>query len=254
MVNLSNSVHQGNVFLALSTLVASVIRVTNYPPLAELAFIKSLALYQYSVVSVTVCQAYINGIYSRKNISLLCYTPVVFVLYLALFFMKGYPSSKAKILKHITLYCATERGYSLGSTVQLNDEDDDKAIAIFMVTYCGSIIGAVIMAYLIWRYFKVLIKRCYAKLHGYFIALCVFLHVAPKRFITIVGVPCATTLWIFNIIWELYDLQKLRDALRESVGSAYQDAEWGFGQITVMLLWLPILHGIFLECFGMMAS
>jgi hypothetical protein len=38
-----------------------------------------------------------------------------------------------------------------------------------------------------------------------------------------------------------------RNGLQRSLRSIYQDSEWGFGQITVVLLWGPFFNDDFLE-------
>lgn len=252
MANISKTVYQANMFLALSTYVASIIRITKVPPLAELSFIKVLGLYQFFIiVGAAMCQDYVLRTTTRKALSMYFYLIVGIILNFVVVFLNGDPSSKALILQQITSYCVTERDYPLSSgNNKPKTKEENKLLANSFAIIIGSSVALAIVVYLILKFFKAPIKRCLAKLKDYFTRFCTFLKTTPTRFCTILGVLLLTGYWLSTCVFLLWSMQTLRNDLQLSTGSAYQDAEWGFGQVTVMLLWLPLVHDIILECFG----
>jgi hypothetical protein len=97
-------------------------------------------------------------------------------------------------------------------------------------------------------------KWFWQKVKNAFTKFCTFLRTTPRRLLTIVVVPIATAFWLFGSISLLWLLQVERSDLQLSTGSAYQDAEWGFGQVTVVLLWLPLIPEIAIEGYGMSSN
>jgi hypothetical protein len=112
-VHLSSNVNQGNTFVSLAVMVASVIRSIQIPPLAELNFIKLLVWYQtFMVLAVWISQFAIFGLHRRVYI-LGIYYLTVNALAIVVASMNGFPSSKATALQQLTEYCVIERDYPL---------------------------------------------------------------------------------------------------------------------------------------------
>jgi hypothetical protein len=94
LANVAQSAHQGNIFVAVSVLVASVIRVNQIAPIAELDFIRYLAVYQFAIaLGATICLLATFGTSTRKTKLLLLYNIIISALFITVLAMNGFPRS-----------------------------------------------------------------------------------------------------------------------------------------------------------------
>lgn len=183
---------------------------------------------------------------------MLLYAIILFIFYLVLLFLNSYPSSKALILQQITEFCVIQRDYVLFpvDTIPISEKDATSE-AVFWAIYLGAIVALIILVTQVWIYCSGPITWFWQKVKNAFTNFCAFLRTTPRRLLTIVGTPIATAYWLSGIATYFWDLQNIRSKLQLSTGSTYQGAEWGFGQVTIVLLWLPSLLDIIFECYGM---
>jgi len=147
VVDLSSNVNQGNIFVSLAVLVASVIRCVRIPPPAELESIKLLARYQtLMALAVWISQFAIFGLHRRVYI-LGIYYLAVNVLAIVVAPVNGFPSSKATALQQIAEYCFIERDYPLPLFAINKDRGENRFTAIFLASCIGVIILFTVSTY-----------------------------------------------------------------------------------------------------------
>lgn len=249
IVNFLPTVYSGIMFLSLSVFVASIIRIKGVLPIAELDFIKSLAVYQYSVTLGTVVSQYYVFPDTAKRVGVLLYLGVISAFLIMVNFVKGLPSQKAKLLKQITDYCSTELDFPL-PLVDFESAENSLRHGIFVLSYSASLVGLSVVIWLLWKYFSAVLSRLGRFLWRKYVEFFSFLGVAPARFHVLLCGPLVILYWTSNCIALAVSLQDQRHDLQKSVGSSYQDSEWGFGQITAMLIWGPLLQDIILGALG----
>ncbi len=244
--NILPTVYSETIFLSLSVFVASIIRIKGVPPIAELDFIKLLAVYQYCItVGTVLSQSYVFP----KRVKVHLYSGLITAFMIIVQFMNRLPSQKAKLLKQITDYCSTELDFSL-PLVNFKSAENSLRYGIFVLSYSAGLVGLSVVIWLLWKYFSAVLSRLGRFLWRKYVEFCSFLGVAPARFHVLLCGPLFTVYWASSCIALAVSLQDQRHDLQKSVGSNYQDSEWGFGQITAMLIWGPLIQDIILGALG----
>lgn len=246
-LNLSRSMHRCTIFLALSVVIASVIRTQQVAPISELSFMKYLGLYQFMVsLGAAVSYITVSGWQGRESIAMIAYNVIIFIFLTATWSMAGFPSSEAQVLEQLTIYCHDYQDWPLPVENFAEDQSKSQFGAIFWSSY----IGGVLVAALVWIYFEEWRLRVKDKLVNGFSSLCEWFHVKPHRVVIVSGVITGAVYWGWTCSSAIIFLLNQREELQNVLGPAYADAEWGFGQVTAMLLWGPLIHDIVMETIG----
>ena len=174
------SVYRINVFVSLSVLIASVIRIAQVSPLAEVSFVYVLVMLQYFIVAGSVFSILVIKKFEwRGEWTSLTYAGITYVLWMVSLFQRAVLTSKATLLETLNDYCVTERDYPI---LDVNfDEPDSKFQLIFWLSYAGGIIVLLAGAFLIKRYFSDQATRLWKSIKHAFVVVCGWLHVRPKR-------------------------------------------------------------------------
>jgi hypothetical protein len=251
-INLSRSAQIANSLTTLSVLIASLIRIQQLPPVAELTFIKILSLYQW-LVSIGISASYwsVFGKSSVQYSLLRFYIIVVFGSYIAVVFTNGYSSFDVDILDSITWHCVADWHYP---APDLRASSDDNGIGNMTIASWPTYLLLAALSYLVLvfiiLYFEEWLEKVYNIFRYKVFALCKRLGADPKKLLSSLCIVFVTALWTFGTTWTLRDLQLQRQQLQLVSGNAYQDSQWGFGQVTAMFLWGPMCGDIFLITFG----
>ncbi len=245
-VPVARSLHQTNIIIAFSVLLASIIRLDQVRPVTEVDFIKDLALYECWTALICAFSYFpIHESSKTRNTVIGLYAAVTW--YLAVVISNsGYPSSYGEALQAITTYCIRQGDWPV-PTMNIVVPDEPKkqdsawpsGIWVLLVV-SAPILGAVGVATgFVLLGILVLIGMLLAKPY---LLLCRLLRVGPWRFVSVAGAVGLTAVSGFYIGLWLDSLLAHRQELRLASGSAYQDNEWGFGQITALLAWIPVVQ------------
>ena len=255
--NLAFSVFQANVFACLAVSIGCLVREVEISPLAEVSFINTLGVLEMMillgiVLSATACYDYT----SRYLIVMFIYGVPVFAFSMAVTLLRGYPSSQTKILEKITGFCIEERDYPFFS-MRDDDARTNRFLGIFMGSFYGGIFALIIIWMLIYKYCKPIanpIIKVYEAVTGFFLNLwkrfARLLHADPGRLFFGIAATFYGVVWAYSSIVLLISLQNQRISLQRVLGAAYEDSQWGFGQITAIILWAPLLHDLIMEIIG----
>jgi hypothetical protein len=220
LIPLARHHHQANIILGVSVMIlASIIRLAQVAPLAEVSFIDLLAAYELFITTASFATMFYifdqdeNGSGHLFFSSL--YAAFLFSGFVAAISMKKFPSSKSQVLKVITDYCIWEKDYPVPD-VSLEDSNSTFEI-IFWPTYFGVM---VVVCALLW-YFRSALARFATWLENQFKCLCRWLNLRPRRTVAILAIFGMGGYWSVSCTLFLLMLQKRREALRQAVGSAY---------------------------------
>jgi len=232
LAKISLSIAQGSIFVALSILIACVIRIRQEPPLAELTSISLLCVYQQFVSVGVVFGFRVLYPYDPRRVrSLLVCFLFVFIFFVASATMDRFPTPQGRILNLFRIVCEEDSrqlfswGY-LGSAVSLGK-------LVMMWCVASMILG------LAWF----LVKRAISWVARYFQT-------------TRLQITAIVVFLPFTVVWVSYSfvlglrLYNLRRETRSVAGDSYQDEEWGFGQVTILLLWGSVVNDIILAIAG----
>ncbi|KAF4419070.1 hypothetical protein FACUT_11600 [Fusarium acutatum] len=85
-------------------------------------------------------------------------------------------------------------------------------------------------------------------------AACRALYVGPRRLGAVLIVAGVTALSATLVRITFGAMLVQRQQLRAASGNAYQDNEWGFGQVAAVLTWIPMAQDTLLAVFGMLPN
>jgi hypothetical protein len=245
---LTLSVNQGSTFVALATLIASIIRIQQVPPLAELSFIKCLCQYQFFASFAFYIPLFVVIKFSRRRkLALAAYFMIIVFSYFTILFMKGFSTSQAQTLEELSAKCKTERAFprtrkSFDSNIRNNLN------VIVLPSLFASVVAAGFVRFLLNCYCPRVLRQTQSMV----LAVARFFRTTPSRLFVIISVSFVTITWFVMCSFFGYRLVKLRRQTKQSSGNAYQDEHWGFGQVTILLLWVPLVNDIFLDTIGIM--
>jgi hypothetical protein len=258
---LALSVNESNSFIALATNIASIFRIRQVPPLYELYFIKQLARYQCALVmgsSLPLLMSF--GIDKRKKVSIGIYLLVLLALFIAVQVISGFSTSEAGILEQITTDCMDRKGYQLPWDFKLDTGGDIRFFKRFNAIYWPillSLIGLMIpfQLFFLFKLYGLNWKRLQLDIKRYIQTNLAHFRLSTRhkkylRFAVVTIYPTLTILWIIFSVLLGRQLQMERNNMRNTSGSAYEDSQWGFGQVTVLLMWGPLFNDIVMEYIG----
>ena len=247
--SLAYSVAKTNIFVSLAISIASVIRLLQLPPVSESGFIGTIAILQFEVALGTVLSLITYRNWKNAGvIALGIYSAATYALYMTSLFKGGLPSSQSQILQNLTWFCVIDRDFPVPTIREQPPKERNDSL--YWGIYIASWVGSIIVAGLIKHYFGKPIKKAWQALKKAFFLACRFLHIKPRYHFFCALVMALTGLWATGIVYELYLIQVSRQQLKRASGDLYQDSQWGFGQVTAVLAWAPVLHDAVFESVG----
>ena len=221
-----------DIFVSSSVAIASVVRNSQITPLAESNFVNSLGLYQILILIGTTVSYWsvrrpgkmLIGVFGFYNL-------VVTVLSLSNALGAKVSSSQGKLLKDLTTDCVTEQDYPSAIT-DSRDDAENRDFLQLMGFIMAMIFLVGILERILFNIYKEKILAFITNLHSARIRqpiLCSF-------------VLLVSLFWIVSVAIILQQLEQSRQQIRKASGSLYQDSQWGFGQVTAVLTWAPVLQ------------
>lgn len=242
LAKISLNINQGSIFVALSTSVASIIRITQDPPLNELSFICYLNLYEMFVSVGVIAPLLVMADLQKRKTKVLYLFNILALLLTFTASIQGVPAGKdAEVVLQVFESC-----FSPPNIVNQEAKQKPKfwgwqnTIAICIG---GSTIVPMILAKLYRRKFQRVYERVDTFLLRYF-------RTTLKHVRAGVVIGFGICSWTFLCYAFIIILQQQRKKTQYSSGKEYEDHRWGFGQVTILLLWVPLLSDIFLDIRG----
>ena len=227
--NLAYIVVTTNIFVTLSVLIASVFRSSQIPLITEQNFVSLLASFQFLIleaiiVSYGLCWNWFTG--GIETIACLLYAPVVSLLCLANYFVGIYSSSQHQRLKDLAARCVTERDYT--KLAHSHFFHIAKSIGTALSMFISICIILII---------PLKFSRCFS-------------HVRLK-YLSSIAILAFTVVW--SLLLTLYWVEIKRDQRQiENVSNPSDvDFQWGFGQVSAVCAWAPLVNSIMIEIIGM---
>jgi len=261
LVPVATSIQQANILVALSVFVASVVRLRQVTPLAELKFLASLANYQ--AITAGVCTISYLTIHQRsalRTTAVCIYMVVALVMYIYVSEVTKatYPVTHGKALQVITAFCTQYRNWpaaEINLEQPIGPERPSFTWADFSIvglaTVCLALVVVSVPAVVLgWEVLKCAYRKMGPTLRRGYRRLWERTRFGPLGFAVNVIIFIGTIVVTYLMCASLTELVRLRDKLRVASGDEYADDEWGFGQVTAVMAWVPVAQDVFFALLG----
>ena len=249
-IRLASSTHQSNALLTLSLLIACIVQLQNVAPLAVVSFIMALGSFQVIVgisgyiFSVPIMPPQLGHVGPK-----IVYLMASLVMMNTIFSMRKVPTSDALALEAIADFCTNQRDYSF-TYADFDFWPPTKVKNLLFVAWSVSFgfLGIVcLICYLCWK--RLLLVPTF--LQSPYFTICRYFSLGPKKFLIILAFTLWSIIYVVGVVYFFINMEYQRQHLRKATGAAYQDNQWGFGQITTVLLWSPFVQELFCSILGM---
>lgn len=259
---ISASVHEASVFLALSISVAAIIRLSQRPPLFEAAFVRHLVYLQLLFVfAIGYAHVKLFGLHWRRGSGMIVVsTFVTGALTITAYAMSVWSSNDA-VLGEISNQCIVRWNFPRQNTLFENEA----------ISTVFEIVGVALIVVIAGRLFisarhtikampwmvRLHKSRFWPKIKpGHFlIELDRILWTLEKHWLGKTFLIINTATWTACCIYFIFFLQKQRTRLYSIDGKLAVDVNdnenyWGFAQVAAVLAWLPVVHEIGVQVHG----
>jgi hypothetical protein len=245
LIRMARRHHYNNSFIMVSISIALLIQLnTQYMPVAELDFVRSLAGFQVIMwVLSSLGTGYFvlpdpDGPNSWRAAFNVFHNFLTCGSYVYMFYIKEPPGAGTLVLRELTRLCHLHEKYPNPDHAfrRLPDEwPGPKFNLIFWPSLAGTAIAVMsLLWYFWWRW----------------VIFCQWLHVRPRKFAgclvlfpVLLGYSGVCVLEVVLLGWKRLYLQQV-------TGPASQDSGWGFGQVLAVLVWLPLAEECFVVFWG----
>lgn len=204
---------QTNNTLTWSIMIATAVRMRQDVPIAEQWFLARLVRYQM-LLSFMTCAASIAIL--ERHVSSSVHIVITYALLRCIRSAATLLEERREGLGSVGKYCAASRE-------GVADDSDGFASSAFAIGFWSTLSVIVFSGF---RHIGPLRAYLGGPSDGYVIALFVAYTLCSGG----------------TLIVLLWDMQLHRRDLRSMAGVAYEDDEWGFGQVMAVLLWVPLLQ------------
>jgi hypothetical protein len=228
------SLHRANIIIAVSVLVASLIHLRHACPVAEMEFIDHLAGFQCA--TAIICTFSYLPIHEASELRTFIYNLYAVgcgIMSLLVSSLARYPSSYAEGLQALMTYCVVHHDWpkSHMDVTQPPIKKEMKSLREKTPTILTGFLSLGIVVGALW---------CYAPAQNPYVRFCRALHIGPRRFVAIaVSFIVLAGCFLVQMV-KLWQLLYARQSLQIASGQFDQPSEWGFGQITAVMMWLPV--------------
>lgn len=265
-VNLAGSIHRTNILIALSILLSATIRIQQVAPLAEVQFLDTLALYElYLAYSSMFLSLPISPTALKGWGSLAVYYFIILVLMFRMTFMRKFPNQNSTAMEEITRHCAIQKDYHLPDFISTTRTEEDPQlrrlqtrlkvlVPIGMILLVGLVALKWLRRPILKLYMRLsvpfkLLRNPFSSLGRLYLELCSFIRIDKNLLLIVAACVTMSGVWMFFAISTAQTLQNQRILMQKLSGDAYQDNQWGFGQIMAVLVWAQfveqLVHAIF---------
>lgn len=257
LLPVARSIHQANIITGFSVLLATSVRAAgDLLPVSESRFLSALALYEF----LTCCICTLSYLPLHTSSSLEKSALAIYVVAVLFLWIVSSSISSGKVLETIASSCASQPVDSILRFVPpsannhkgILDFDDNVLGWILRLTSPFWLIPVMVIAlflvYIICLSI-ILIGLSLATLvvsvtHVPYELLAGLLHVGPRRLGTLLIILSLGSASTASVWWLLARLLSLRDQIHALAGDRYQDNDWGFGQVTAVMTWVPVVQEI----------
>jgi hypothetical protein len=212
--------HQANHIIALSVLIASAVRLSQAVPLAEISLIDSLSMYQ--LLNILICSI-TEPILFEDHGDVTVPLATASLYRLVIFTLGGFVvpimsswASKSPALQQISKLCTSEWDYPYIPPSTDSSLPGGVGTEISIALLIG--IAGVIFIFLFVSFY------------------------IRHRWFNLISSSVGVAMAFGGGVSLLVKLQRIRHQLQIAAGDAYQDSEWGFGQIMAVLVWYPVIE------------
>ena len=239
-LDVANTILKTNLFVSFSVAIASLIRITQVPPVGEFYFMGDIAMFQ----GLITYGFYFSSLAYGDSFIFKYYFYQLSVVFL---FLVGHlngalPPSQKDVLEDLVTHCAIERDYPLAA---------NGTVSRSILATCSSILTILFIGAAVFNYFRNSIQSVYNKLWNPFSAnsKSFLLHVRPRSKSLRVVLVLATACWMALLISLMVTGERDRQRFHIASDSSNQDSQWGFGQVVAVMSWAPVLHDISIKVF-----
>ena len=241
------SVTKTNMYVSLAIAIASILR-TYEISLGEHDFIVWLGNLQVFILAGAFV-SFLTYQHVGKATTVIygAYGILVTTIMVVNVFKIVLPSSQflEQILASVCVY---EGSYPIFQ--DLVEQNNQSKWSMFLGIYAAMGILIIIIALLLSFFFKRAKTALESKIKHFYDEICRLFRIKAKHLFSYCGVFLVTLCWAGCTIWFLHILVDNRNMIQASSNPPNADAQWGFGQITAVMAWGPLLHDIILELIG----
>ena len=248
---LAASIHQANIFLAVSVMIATIIRLQKVAPLAEVRFLTHLTIFEFGVAMVSGYSSLpMHTTISGYPLAPYLYMAVSWVFFFAILTMRSFPSSQSHALEAITLFCFMERDYPIPA-VEFETPVDASLVGFVFLGTTAAFLLVCALFLLMYIRFAPHILKLYRFFRDWNFEFCNFIHITPSQSVVLAYVISSACVWVGGVLvtWRVMEYE--RRSLQRATGAAYQDNQWGFGQIMALMVWAPFVQELIYSILGM---
>jgi hypothetical protein len=159
-----------------------------------------------------------------------------------------YSNQQAPIFEAITAYCVQDYDWPIPAIIITPEpQPKEPLLPVWAQILMTMLYPVIILVGLIILYILVLGCRIF---EWPFMTVASLLHIGPRRLGALILVSLFAIFAVFLTWTSLVDLLAQREKLHSLTGPVYQDNEWGFGQITALLTWIPVFQDLLLAIFS----
>lgn len=240
LANISIYISQGSIFVALSTSIASIIRLTHTPPLHEQYFLQSLNAYQFFVsVGAMIPLCSMSGYHERKLTALRLFGAAACLL--------SFYASETEFSPRLNAQSISQFNASCLDNPMTDGSQGSKQVWSPELT----VIIVIALGWFVWTVINIIFGHTFRRASDRVdSAIQHYLHITPDDVVISIVISLLIMSWIKWCYYFIQILQGQRRKAQSFSGEAYEDSKWGFGQVTIMLLWAPLINDIVLEIIG----
>jgi len=258
IVRMARRHHHNNSFITLSIYVALLVQLnTRYIPVAELDFIKSLELFQFTIWILSFLgTAYfvapedsVGSRFSWRNEMSGLHMLLAYTISAYISFIKIPPGAETLVLRELTRLCHLRKQYPNPDSAFRRTPNGWPGPAFHAVFWPSFTVVVLAMGALVW-YFARAVRRFFRSVSQRWSVFCCRAGLRPRKFAGCLMLFPLLLLFSFTCVLQLVLLEWRRLYLQQVTGDAYRDSEWGFGQVLAVLVWLPLAEECFVVVWG----
>jgi hypothetical protein len=236
IVPMARSIHQANMIITFSVLVATIVRLRQGSPLAEESFLRNLCEYELLIAVIcTVSYLPIRGASRTRTGVMISYATITLIMTMTMVWTSSGPEFH-RVLEDIAASCVGEHNWP--GSISPTTPKDESSSNIFWTS----------VKVLIALFAMMSLGLCYCC--PWYILLANLgrggVHFEFLVIVVVLAWFSAMTVW-----YCLVSMMAQRQTIQLASGPMYQDNDWGFGQVAALLTWIPTAQDILLASLGM---
>lgn len=232
--SLQSTVYDISSFFCISVFIAALVRNRQLPCALEIFFMNKLLVHQYVVVGSMLCARVFDFLMNAISLDWAGgFYHLALSIALLVWGFVAIPSGALRVYHDLATNCDGQRQFVDISRIFTSRSKNFKAAKwIFIGLSIG--VGCIILS-LVFKGGRKIYQKIYELWHRIILAW-----LRKHLLFSILPVPCLLLL-LFYLIRSTIELNQTRKVVRNKSRDGSKDDEWGYGQTTAVLLWLPII-------------